>query len=87
VASNGGVGGSVRINADAALYAGLFDGPESAQLALNPGRKAYVHVVRGELAVNGQALSGGDAAMLDGEAQLRLSGGKNAEVLVFDLAP
>jgi redox-sensitive bicupin YhaK (pirin superfamily) len=45
-----------------------------------------VHLVRGELEVNGQKLVGGDAAMLEGESQLALSAGKDAEVLVFDLA-
>ena len=87
VASADGAKGSVTVNADAAVYAGLLDGTESATLDLNPKRKAYVHLVRGNLNVNGQVLSGGDAAMLSGEAELRLSEGRGAEVLVFDLAP
>jgi quercetin 2,3-dioxygenase len=45
-----------------------------------------VHVARGKLRVNGQVLSAGDAAKLDGETWLRLDGGEDAEVLVFDLA-
>ena len=53
--------------------------------ALDKERKTYVHLVRGELEVNGQKLSGGDAAKLEGESQLRLAAGKDAEVLVFDL--
>ncbi|MGR4868124.1 pirin family protein [Variovorax sp. LARHSF232] len=85
VASPDGSDGSVSVNADARLYAGLFDGAEEATLALDPNRKAYVHLVRGELEVNGQKLSGGDAAKLEGELQVRLSAGKDAEVLVFDL--
>jgi hypothetical protein len=87
VASRTGAEGSVSMNADASLYAGLFDGEEQAELALDPARKAYVHLVRGELSVNGQALRAGDAARLEGEALLQLSGGQDAEVLVFDLAP
>ncbi len=86
VASADGSAGSVTMHADAALYAGLLDGNESAQLALDPQRKAYVHLVRGELDVNGQHLLAGDAALLAGESQLQLAGGKDAEVLVFDLA-
>ncbi len=85
VAAPGGEQGAVTIHADACLYAGLFDGDESAQLALAPGRKAYVHLVRGALSVNGQALSAGDAAKLEAEAEVRLTGGQDAEVLVFDL--
>ena len=77
---------TVKIHADARLYAGLFDGAENASLALNPARKAYVFLVRGQLQVNGQSLSAGDAAMLQAESALNLTQGQNAEVLVFDLA-
>lgn len=87
VASPDGANGSVSIHADARLYAGLFDGGEEATLALDNQRKTYVHLVRGELEVNGQKLSGGDAAKLEGESRLRLAAGKDAEVLVFDLQP
>ncbi len=87
VASPDGHEGSVTIHADAALYAGLFDGDESASLALRPGRNAYVHVVRGAVDVNGRTLEAGDAAALSGEPVVALSGGRQAEVLVFDLAP
>lgn len=86
VASPDGAEGAVTIHADATLYAGLFDGAESATLALSPQRKAYVHLIRGALEVNGQHLSGGDAALLDDESSVTLSGGRDAEVLVFDLA-
>ena len=78
--------GSVTIHADASLYAGLLDGAEAAQLPLDPARKAYVHLVRGGLSVNGHTLSAGDAARLDGESTLHLAHGRDAEVLVFDLA-
>ncbi|WP_294636646.1 pirin family protein [uncultured Aquabacterium sp.] len=86
VASPDGREGSVSMTADALLYAGLFDGDESASLTLDPRRKAYVHVARGEVSVNGQPLKAGDAAMLEGEAAVTLDGGHEAEVLVFDLA-
>lgn len=86
VASPDGANGSVRIHADAALYAGLFNGTESFVLPLNPERKAYVHLVSGVLKVNGQRLLTGDAAMLADEREVALSDGEDAEVLVFDLA-
>ena len=87
VASPQGEGHAVKISADAALYAGLFDGAETATLALNPARKAYVHLVQGQLLVNDQLLQAGDAALIEGESLLCLSQGQAAEVLVFDLAP
>ena len=76
----------MTIHADARLYSGLFDGAQAASLTLNPARKAYVHVVRGAVSVNGQALQRGDAAKLTGEAVLNLADAQDAEVLVFDLA-
>ena len=87
VASPDGAQGSVTIHADASLYAGRFDGAEQAQLPLAAGRKAYVHVVRGAVSVNGTALQAGDAALLADEASVRLGDGMDAEVLVFDLQP
>jgi quercetin 2,3-dioxygenase len=86
VASPDGTQGSVTIHADAALYAGLLDADQRAQVAIAPGRKAYVHLVRGALSVNGQALRTGDAAVLADETQIKLSDAQDAEVLVFDLA-
>ena len=85
VASPDGAQGSVLIHADAWLHAGLFDGAESATLTLDPKRKAYVHLVRGQLEVNGQLLRGGDALLLDAADRLSLAHGQDAEVLVFDL--
>lgn len=87
VASPDGAQGSVKINADAALYVGQFDGAEAATLTLDSRRKSYVHLVKGELDVNGAHLSTGDAAMIEGEEKLALANGRGAEVLVFDLAP
>ena len=87
VAAPDGAQGAVTIHADARLYAGLFDGGESATLALQPRRKAYVHLVRGALTVNGQRLRAGDALAMAEEAEVSVSDGEQAEVLVFDLAP
>lgn len=78
--------GSVTLHADAVVHAGLFDGGESAELPLDAGRKAYVHLVRGTLLVNGRTLDAGDALALDGEPAVRIEGGTGAEVIVFDLA-
>ncbi|MBK8741015.1 MAG: pirin family protein [Betaproteobacteria bacterium] len=86
VASPDGAQGSVTIHADALVHTGLFDGNESAELALDPKRKGYVHLVRGTLEVNGQRLGAGDAALLEGERRVVLANGQDAEVLVFDLA-
>ncbi len=86
VASPNGADRSVTIHADASIYAGCFEGNEQATLALSKSRRAYVHVARGSVVANGVALDAGDALTLANEVALSLSGGKAAEVLVFDLA-
>jgi len=86
VASPDGAEGSVKIFADAKVYAGLFDGLQTAQLQLDPKRKAYVHLIKGSLDINSQTLEGGDALLIEAESQLAISNGKSAEVLVFDLS-
>ena len=85
VASPDGADGSVTIHADASIYAGLFNAGESASLGLAKGHKSYVHLVRGELKVNGQALKTGDAAKIVDESVVNLTDAVDAEVLVFDL--
>ena len=77
--------GSVLIRQDARVYAGLFDGAETADLAIGAGRRAYVHVARGAIAVNGVALQAGDALKLTDTRQVTVGSGREAEVLVFDL--
>ena len=85
IASPGGAQGSVHIHQDVRVYAGLFDGSEQSQLQVAPGRLIYVHVARGRVVANGEALEVGDALKLTDEPVLNLSGGEAAEVIVFDL--
>lgn len=87
VASSDGAEGSVRIQQDVRLYAGLFDGSETASYAFAPGRLGYLHVARGAVSVNGRALRAGDALKFVDEPGLQISGGEQAEVLLFDLPP
>jgi hypothetical protein len=85
VASPDGENGAVRIHQDVRLYVGLFDGAERAEFAVQPGRKAWVHVARGGVTINGNALRAGDAVAVEDESALVLEQGDAAEVLVFDL--
>ncbi len=85
IASAEGEQDSVRIHQDARVYAGLFDGDENAQLTVDADRQIYVHVARGAVNANGEALNVGDGLKLIDVPTLSLSQGKTAEVLVFDL--
>ncbi len=85
LASPDGREGSVMIHQDAYLYAAVLDGRERASHVLGAGRRAYVHVARGRLKVNGTGLAAGDALKATNTVQIDLEDGVGAEVLLFDL--
>ena len=76
---------SVLIHQEARVFAGLFQGDESATLEVERGRRIYVHVARGAVSANGVALEAGDALKLTDTTNLTLQDGREADVLVFDL--
>ncbi len=86
VASPDGRDGSVTIHQDAFVYAALLDGADRATHKLHPGRRAYLHVVRGKLTANGQPLETGDALKATNAPEITLEKGEGAEALLFDLA-
>jgi quercetin 2,3-dioxygenase len=85
IASPDRASGSVLLHQDARIYAGLFDGEERATLELPAGRRAYVHIARGEAHVNGTKLEAGDALKLREVQAITIDRGYAAEVLLFDL--
>jgi quercetin 2,3-dioxygenase len=86
VASPDGADGSITINADTRVFAGVFEAGESAELELAPGRHAWIHVARGSVSVNGTTVSDGDGVALTDERTVRVEGLGGGEVLVFDLS-
>ena len=86
IASPDGREGSVTVHADALLYATLISADDHLVHNLAPGRRAYVHVARGSVTVNGQPLAAGDALKVWAGAAVELAKAQDAEVLLFDLA-
>jgi redox-sensitive bicupin YhaK (pirin superfamily)/predicted transcriptional regulator len=84
VVTRDGREGSLRLRQDALVYAGLFDGSESARLDIAAGRGGYVQVARGTIMACGEALLAGDGLAMPAGA-ITLDRGRDAEVLVFDL--
>ena len=85
VASPNGREGSVTIHQDATVYASMLDGKDAVTHRLAPGRRAYIHVARGAVKVNGTALKDGDGARVENESSIELKDAREAEVLLFDL--
>jgi hypothetical protein len=85
VTSKTGREDSIAIHQDSDLYLARLDAGQSVTHPLGSGRHAWLHVAEGEVTLNGQKLSGGDAAAVSDESALNLRGEKDAQVLLFDL--
>jgi redox-sensitive bicupin YhaK (pirin superfamily) len=85
IASRDAADGSLSVRQDVRVFAGLFDGAESASYELASGRRAWLQMARGELSVGDTRLQAGDGARTAGPAQLGVHDGADAEVLLFDL--
>ena len=85
IASGDGRAGSVLIHQDAAIYAAILNAGDRVEHAAAAGRNTYVHVIRGQVSVNGNTLKGGDALKITGEPLVSLEQAEAAEVLLFDL--
>ncbi len=85
VASPDGADGSVKIEQDARLYATIVEGGQEVTHELGGGRRAWLHVARGEATVNGVSLAAGDGAAIAEEARIAISSERGGEVLLFDL--
>ncbi|MES2106212.1 MAG: pirin family protein [Pseudomonadota bacterium] len=85
IASSDGREGSVLIHQDASIYASILNGQDQLEHALAAGRNAYVHVIRGNIVVNGVSLAGGDALKISKESLVTLKQTEAAEILLFDL--
>jgi redox-sensitive bicupin YhaK (pirin superfamily) len=85
IAAPDGRAGSVTIHQDAYVYAAVLDGKDTVTHRLEPGRRAFLHVARGSIEVNGTPLKGGDGVKISGESEISLARAAQAEVLLFDL--
>jgi hypothetical protein len=86
VASADGRDGSIRVHQDVELYASLLGAGAGATHTLRPGRHAWLQLARGSCTLNGVPLEAGDGAAVSGETSLRITGSRDAELLLFDLA-
>jgi hypothetical protein len=85
LASETGRDGSMPIYQNADLFAGILGTGDTLTHTLAPNRRAYLHVVEGDITVNGHRLTTGDALKAEGESSLTLADATHAEVLLFDL--
>jgi redox-sensitive bicupin YhaK (pirin superfamily) len=77
--------GAMQLHQNARLYFGRLTSEESLTQLLDLKRKYYLHVITGDLNVNQQAISAGDALAISEESELKLESTTNSEFLWFDL--
>jgi redox-sensitive bicupin YhaK (pirin superfamily) len=85
IASPDGEQGSVVVHQDARLYGGLFHQAQRADFELKKNRRAFVHVMRGSIAVNETRLNAGDGVKITQAGDVVLQHGRDADVIVIDL--
>jgi redox-sensitive bicupin YhaK (pirin superfamily) len=85
IASPDGRDGSVLIHQNAKMYASILSGSDDVQHILEARRNAYVHLIRGQVEVNGIKLTTGDALKITDESLLEFKNAIDAELLLFDL--
>jgi len=86
VASPDGADGSLTVHQDARLYLASLSPGTTVAHRIDPGRGAWLQVLRGKVNFSGHDLAAGDGAAVTDEGSVTVRGADAAEVLLFDLA-
>lgn len=86
LAARDGRDGAITIHQDVELYGGLLDAGAKVERPLEPGRHAWLQVVKGAVLLDGERLEAGDGAQTSEPGLIALEALEDAEVLLFDLA-
>ncbi len=86
LASPDGDSGSLRIQQDAWMFAGVFSGGDALTHTLGHASHAWVQVIKGRLRVDGTELAAGDGLAISDQTALELRFEDDSEVIVFELA-
>jgi len=85
LASADGEDGSIKIKQDARVLAGRLDAGNSIDLTLDPTRKYWVQIARGEGTVATDTAAAGDGFAIFNETELNIRAEDDSEVLLFDM--
>ena len=79
--------GAATLNQDAKVSVAELEAGKELTYELGADRHAWLHVIHGEVSVNGAQLSTGDAVAVDSEEVLKIAaqGTPKSEILLFDL--
>lgn len=77
--------GSVSLNQDVNMWLGSFVASHQTDFAINPQRKQWVHIIKGEVSLNGNNLQAGDGVSVEDETMLRFENEAPYEAIIFDM--
>lgn len=79
--------GSLKVYQDMTLSRWVLAAGEQDNVAIDAGRRIWIQVVKGDVTVNGNAVTTSDALAIWDESALTIEASSAAEVLLFDLPP
>ncbi|MGC0811088.1 pirin family protein [Pantoea agglomerans] len=79
--------GSLKVFQDMSLSRWVMAAGEQDNVAIDAGRRIWIQVVKGDVTVNGNAITTSDALAIWDESALTIEASSAAEVLLFDLPP
>ena len=85
VVSNDGADSSIAIRQDAKIFASVLEANQSLSYNIKPGRGVWVQLIGGQLTVNDQQLSAGDAIAIEQADNAKVLALQESEFLLFDL--
>ncbi len=85
IASGQGIGNSVKVHQDVTFYVSTIRPGDQLAHELRRGRRAFLYLIDGEIAVNGEVLSSGDQARITDEIRLELAASRSSEIILIDL--
>ena len=77
--------GSLRIHQDALMYSAMLDPGQHVVHELSQGRRAWLHLVQGEVSIGDLVLTAGDGVGISAERAVSLTAREEAEILLIDL--
>lgn len=79
--------GSLKVYQDMTLSRWVLAAGDQDNVAIDAGRRIWIQVVKGDVTVNGNAVTTSDALAIWDESALTIEASSAAEVLLFDLPP
>jgi len=78
-------GDVVEVHQDASVHVASLDQDAEVEHELGPGRGAYLYVIEGSIALDGEEMSTGDAAKVTDQPKLRVRSDEPSELILVDV--